>query len=285
MDKGEELKLRILDIVKRSGPVLPAQISKETGRDTFFAGAVLSDLMREKKVFSSSAKIGGSSVYYVQGQEARLDVLFSYLPLKEKEAYALLKQHQLLRDIELEPSIRVALRNLKDFAVPVTVQVNKQGELFWKWHLTPDSEAERIVLSTYIEQPQAASPAPAELQSSLPVSLEKKKTSDSLFSQQVVDYLKERKIQIIKEESVKKNKDLELIVQIPSEAGMLTYYLVAKNKKKISDADLMLAYNKAHGKKMPLFFITSGELAKKTQHNLQQDLKGIVVHTFSSKTL
>ena len=133
LNAGEQFKYNVYDVVKRRGPVVPAQISKEVGRDTFFVGAILSDLSREKKVFFSAAKIGGSSVYYVPGQEPHLDILFTYLPMKEKEAFTLLKKYQLVRDTELEPSIRVALRNLKDFAVPLNVRTGENQELFWKY--------------------------------------------------------------------------------------------------------------------------------------------------------
>ncbi len=270
MDAAEALKYQVLDIVKRSGPVLPAQISKETGRDTFFAGAILSGLVRERKVFFSHAKIGGSSVYYAPGQEARLNILFSYLPMKEKEAYNLLQKNQLLRDSELEPSIRVALRNLKDFAIPVTLTASN-NELFWKWHLTSDADAEMILKQRYIEMP-AVAPVQTTIQKH-----EKRAVQEDVLYQQVMQYVKQKNIDVVREEVVKKNKDVELVIKIPSEAGMLVYYLVAKNKKKVSDADLMMAYNKAHARKMPLFFLMTGELAKKTQQNLQHDLKGIVV--------
>ena len=48
------------------------QISKWIGVSSLFAGAFLSDLYAEKKVKMSNMKVGSSSLYYLDGQEASL---------------------------------------------------------------------------------------------------------------------------------------------------------------------------------------------------------------------
>ncbi len=109
-------KTKILSFIREKGPVIPRDISKQFGGDTFITGAVLSTMADSKELRISHAKVGGSPVYYLSGQEEKLSLLYQYLPGKEKEAYTLLKEMKLIKDSTAEPAIRVALRNIKDFA-------------------------------------------------------------------------------------------------------------------------------------------------------------------------
>jgi hypothetical protein len=113
--------------------------------NTFFVGAILSDLTSSGKLKISKARVGGSPVYYLPGQENKLGLLRKSLKEPEQQAYDLLLDKKLLRDSELEPITRVALREIKDFAVMLNVNSNDKEEIFWKWHLVPDSEAEKLV--------------------------------------------------------------------------------------------------------------------------------------------
>jgi hypothetical protein len=90
----------------------------------------------------SSVKIGGSPLYYLPEQKERLQEFSKHLHQKEREAYEMLKEKSVLRDSDQEPPIKVALRNIKDFAWPLHVTTNSSKELFWKWYLLPNSEAE-----------------------------------------------------------------------------------------------------------------------------------------------
>ncbi|MDO8556633.1 MAG: hypothetical protein Q7R96_05675 [Nanoarchaeota archaeon] len=295
MNAGEQFKFNVYETVKRKGPVVPAQISKDVGRDTFFVGAILSDLLREKKVLFSKAKIGGSSVYYVAGQESKLDILFNYLPMKEKEAFTLLKKYQFVRDTELEPSIRVALRNLKDFAIPLNVNAAGTQELFWKWHLLSDADAEKLLYERYLpQQPEAPQQLPETtlqpLQKTpehpvpLPLTTEpqKKKTKPGgpdLFEQQLAVYFTNKNITPLNHAVIKKNKTHDYTIQLPTPVGTVLAYAYADNKKKVNDEDLTHAYNQASMRKLPLLYITPGNLSKKTQQFKEQHLPGITIIT------
>jgi outer membrane biosynthesis protein TonB len=52
-------------------------------------------------------------------------------------AFDLLKDARVLRDREQQPLIRVALRAIKDFAIPLEVGMQEK-ELYWKWYLLPN---------------------------------------------------------------------------------------------------------------------------------------------------
>ena len=125
-----ELKDKIISFIQRNGPSIPVHISKQINENMIFTGAVLSELASNKKLLISNAKIGGSPVYYLSGQEYKLSqVLYPYLKDVYKKVHDLLRQKIILRDKELEPWQRVALRESKDFAIMLSLQ---DGEIFWK---------------------------------------------------------------------------------------------------------------------------------------------------------
>ncbi len=149
----------IHSIVLEKGPMLPAEIVREvnirTGQttDMFFAGAILSELMNAKLVKMSYAKIGGSRVYYCKGQEPKLVKLYDYLPEKYKRAYDILKKELVVRAKNLEPVLRVAMQDLKDFAVPLQVKL-KEPETFFKWYLLPMDEVQEKIKAIMQQESQ-----------------------------------------------------------------------------------------------------------------------------------
>ncbi len=139
------IKEKALEIVRTRGPLLPVQITKELGLNILMASAILSELVDKKTLRLSNTKIGGSPVYYVTGQEPKLQALRDKLNDKQQRAFDMLKQSKVLRDVEQEPVIRVALRDIKDFAHQLNVTMESRTEIFWKWYLTPDQEVEPLI--------------------------------------------------------------------------------------------------------------------------------------------
>ena len=82
-----ELKERVFEYVQNHGPILPSVIAKEFHSTTIFISALLSELITNKRIKISRAKIGGSPLYYCKEQEARLvDLLRGNLGQKPREA-------------------------------------------------------------------------------------------------------------------------------------------------------------------------------------------------------
>jgi hypothetical protein len=138
---------KVIDTIKLNGPVIPSKIAKVLGTDIIMASAVLSELLSSKKIKISKLKVGGSPVYFLPGQENKLENFKNYLNEKDQRTVDLLKQKKVVRDRDVEPLIRVSLREIKDFAVPLQVNVNGQKEIFWKWHLLTNNEAEQVLKS------------------------------------------------------------------------------------------------------------------------------------------
>src|SRR3989344_2431669 len=146
-----ELKKKMLDYVKANGPVIPINLSKVTGSSTIFAGAVLSEMISQRLVKLTNAKIGGSPLYYCAGQEEKITRLREYLGQRPKQAFDLLKEQKILHDRSCEPWQRVALREIKDFAMPIYIQINGEQEIFWRWYLMPEEEEVIEVKTNNIE--------------------------------------------------------------------------------------------------------------------------------------
>lgn len=141
-----DLKQKVISYIRMNGPVIPIQIAKAFGKDTMFAGAVLSELISNRILKITNAKIGSSPIYYLPGQEDKLELLRNHLGKMPKEAYDILKEMKVVRDSECEPWQRVALRELKDFAEPIAVRHDDGSEeIFWRWHLFSDDDARKRI--------------------------------------------------------------------------------------------------------------------------------------------
>lgn len=137
---------QILEFLKITGPTIPTKVAKTINSDIIIASAHLSDLAAQKKVRISSLKFGGSPLYYLSGQEDQLyGFAASNLNPKDMAVLDRLKDEGVLREATLDLLSKVALRALKDFAVPLQVRTPDSSELFWKWHLLPDDTTNHLV--------------------------------------------------------------------------------------------------------------------------------------------
>jgi len=294
---------KIVQIIKIRGPVLPSDVSKIVGTNLLFTSAILSELVTKNQLKLSHLKIGGSPLYYTKGQEYKLQQFSDKLHEKEKIAYDLLKDKKILRDSQLEPVIRVALRQIKDFAIPLQVDLKNKIEIFWKWYLISNEEAlsfiktELKIPSTKQEIPQEK---PLEKPQIKPEKLiepkqllkeEKRLTSEQKkipetkkfidqgesFHNQIIKYFEKNNIRIIHEEVKKKKSDFEFILEVPTSLGNVEFFCKAKNKKLINDKDLAIASIQGQAKKLPVLFLTKGKPTKKASEMLLKEFKTLKI--------
>ena len=287
---------KILEFVKAKGPVLPVQISKEIGTNILMASAHLAELTATSKLKISTIKVGNSQLYYLPGQEEMLQKYTSNMNDKEKKAFDLLQQNKVLRDSEQEPVVRVALREIKDFAVALNVNYNQNVERFWKWYLASEQEAEQLIKAKLnvsempaekkADEKVQKEPAKEQKIEEKPIQKElkekpkeikkyKPREKEDTFLSDIKKFFEKNKINVLGSEIVKKNSEIDFIVEVPSVVGNLQYYCKAKNKKKISDSDLSNAYVKGQFKKLPVLVISPGDLSSKAQEILAKELNNI----------
>jgi len=290
-----EINERILALVKEKGPLLPVQVSKEINDTILMTSARLSELLSNKQIKISHVKIGGSPLYYFQGQENKLQDFSNNLVEKEKEAYKLLKKNRILKDVMQEPSIRVALRQIRDFAVPLQVNYQNTIEIFWKWYLLDNDESQILIKNilskneTEIKDKTIGEITNTEPQKELKQETQKKLPKETeitkkpkqiapkiLFLTVIENFLNKNKLDVLESVEIKKNLEIDLIVELQTSIGNVRYFCKSKNKKKISEGDIGSALVQAQSKNLPLLFLTKGDLTKKAKEMLGNEFKNIV---------
>jgi hypothetical protein len=279
---------KALSIIKNDGPLLPSQIAKQIGTNILLAGAVLSELSSNKLVKVSALKVGGSPLYYTQGQEAKLENYSKYLNEKDKRAFDALKQRKIIADSALPPLFQVAMRSISDFAVPVEVEAGGRKHTFWKFYNVTREEATNIVREFFSPQ-KKAEPTPIKKDGhDMDINIEKidpktqntikekdnqvknvvPKEIDDRFYEEIVKYCDKKSIEIVSTDIIRKNSEIDFVLGVPTSIGKVGFYAKAKNKKTINDGDISSAILTAESKKMPMVFITSGKMTKKAEEML-----------------
>jgi hypothetical protein len=297
-----QTKEKIISTIRMRGPSLPAHVAKSIDTTPLFASAFLSELYSEKKIKISNLKVGSSPLYYLEGQEHLLENYSQYLNSREKQALDLLKNEKVLDDSDLEPVIRVALRSIKDFAKPIKVRIESETKLLWKYFPITNIELNNYIQEKFVKKEISQTtqdiriPQVNEEKTKIPevaeeiknpekipdleknkksienISIPQKKTKIQKpldFSVDIRKFLDSHEIELIKLISEKK-KEFEALIRIDTKFGKQSYYLIAKDKKSITENDLSLAYQKALSSKMPSLIISPGELNKKAKDHIAE---------------
>jgi len=279
------LKDRIISFMQRRGPSLPIPIAKEIQLSTLFASAFLSELASEKRIKISKMKVGGSPLYFLPGQENMLENFAHHLKSKEKEAFFILKENKFLKDSEQDPSIRVALRELRDFAFPF----KSYEELFWRYLTSSESEFQEKKKEEYIEiKKEISIEQVKEKEEIIPLttSLIKEKLLDIFEKKKEARYKEKKKLvkkqpkksfkkqeetffNKVKENLNKKSIEIIDIIGISKKEIILKvkeekeYVLFAINKKKITEKEIVKAYKKAKEYELEFKIFFFGDIPKR----------------------
>jgi hypothetical protein len=278
-------KSRIISFIGRTGPIVANTIAKSLNLNSFLTSALLSELVNNNQLNSSFIRVGGSPLYYLGGQEEQLERFTGFLGHKEKEAYELLKREGVLSDKLLHPAIRVAIRDVKDFAVPLSV--NKGGEeiLFWKFRFFKDSDAKiRDMLKDVKEEKALVKEEQLEMligkasgTTRANALRGKAKKFVNIGIEKVLEKWAAENNIAITELLGAKGKDAKAKIKVKTDIGEIDFLLVLKNKKTISEPDLAWAYQEGVNMKMPVVFLSPGKVNNQIQIYLEGLGKGIIL--------
>lgn len=290
---------KILELAQTQ-PLLPNHVAKALETNSIMAGAMLSEMCSKGLLKTSNLRVGGSPLYYKPGNETQLLNHLSSLNEKDRRTVQKLQQEKIIRENETDPLTRVSLTQIKDFAKPLTVTYQNNNETFWKWFEISDKDAEQHIAQKLNPQPEKKIEIPKqEIKPELPKTQTKqeqtipapKPTTETPqttlepkpetlpageFWDKINNFLTTNNIKLLEQTTIKKKTEYDLLIEIPSPVGTLTYYCKARSKKKISDADISAAYVTGQIKKLPVIYITDGELNKQAKTILTQ-IKGITI--------
>jgi hypothetical protein len=136
----------VLSYVQSHGPCVPNEIRQALkAQDNFIVGAILSELVNAGKLKVTDLSLGTSKFYYDPAKPESLERVGQYLNEKDVRAFQLLKDERVVRHTELTPLNRVAMTMIKDYSRPVRVQRPEGEELFWRYYLVSEEEAQSII--------------------------------------------------------------------------------------------------------------------------------------------
>ena len=257
-----QLKEKIIQTLKINGPMLPVYIAKEINSDILFTSAFLSELISEKRIFASYMRIGSSAIYYLKENQKDLEKYGESLKSKEKEAFNLLKEKKFLEDEKQDSPIRVALRQIRDFAIPF----KKNEKIFWRYFTTEEPELKQERKAEEQKQKKLEIFDKKEIKvtkkSTRPKTTKKSasaKKSEQFFNKVKEFLIKEQK-EIIDIKGMTKDT-LTLIIKSDDQEKLL----IAYNKKRLTEADIVKAHKKSQELNLRYHLLSLGEPSKKIE--------------------
>jgi len=339
VEKLNNQKEAIMSVLRMKGPSLPIHVAREIKVAPLFVSAFLSELKAENKIRLSEMRVGSSPIYYIVGQEEKLENYVQYLNSREREAFHLLKEKSILMDDEQTPVVRVALRAIRDFAKGVRVRVNGESKLVWRHFMIGEDNVEEFISggarkvtarilvaerdagkiikkvdpvsekgagrrnlrpaltqertsahsNAAVRRPTAIAAAGGDppalhigggesLGGKMVEKVEEKKVEVKPFegivaknvpefSGVVRKYLEANGIELVEVFSEKK-REFEARVSVGGKFGGQDYYLIAKDKKNISDSDLAVAVQKAQAARLLALIVSPGDLSKRGREHM-----------------
>lgn len=232
-------------------------------------------------------KVGSSPIYYIPGQEEKLEQFAKYhLKSKEKDAFILLQEKKILKDSEQDPAIRVALRSIKDFAIPI----QKNNETYWEYYLHKEFEipeeknkeevkikteviSENIKIHTEekIEKQILTDTVASHKEKPKKEKMIKKTAKKKVTKKTSVGKKQDDKFfNVVKEHLLKEGIEISDIVGFSKTTLYLKvkknseeYLLVAYNQKKITEKEIIDANKKASELNLKYSILSPGEPLKK----------------------
>jgi len=257
----------------KAKPNYANNLSLELGIPSMIISAVLSEMAREKTVKASWFKVGSGPVYYTEESKAGLENFLQCLASKEKEVFHILKQKGIVKDSDAEPAHRVALRSMKDFAVPIKATINGEEIFFWKFFTLSDEQLHEKLAALEIKKEKKKEAKIEEVKAEVKEVKEVKEIKEvpvktAKIKKKKEDGMTDGLKKWISENNLKMLDESNMIVESSSSVGNIRLLLVMKSKKTITEEDVILAYHQGQEKKLPVLFLADGKLAKKAEEHI-----------------
>lgn len=97
------------------------------------------------------------------------------------------------------------------------------------------------------------------------------------FLDQVKEFFDDSKIIVKSSKLIRRGSDYEFVILMDTPVGKAEYFCKARGKKRCNDGDLSQAYLQGQVQRLPVLFLTNGEITIKAKDKLGSDFKGMLV--------
>jgi hypothetical protein len=269
------MKDKIIQALQQFGPLLPVELASKTGLDSFMAKAYAEELIAEHKIIPSKEKIANSHVYYLLGQEAQLSQKMSQILSSSQKTARTYSSPQPSLNPEVQDKRDAFAQRLKDIEDKERQRKEEQQHHMKQLHkayslppvrpqsITPPMQPSRPIVPEYKPTPVAT---PEKYPFEVDTPEEEPKES---FVDKAMEWLRLENVEILEEVGSGRN-EVELLARANSEFGMLKFYIKIKQKKTVTQADLLAVYASSMEHRCPGILITNGELAKSAETFLEE---------------
>ena len=280
---------KVLSLLKQHGPMLPVEIGSKLGIDSFMAKAFLADLVESGEVKISKEKLAESNMYYLPGQDSQVQVKMSQITVDHNKTARTYGVPTVSADPKLQAKRDAFTQRLREIEEAELKRRAKSVSQPPPSRSISRPTPRQVVMPIAAPQPRptpiqrpSLAPVKAPICKSMPPPPMLDKAAETAyepeakrtFLDQAMDWLRMEGTEIIEELSSKKN-EMELIVNVYTDFGKVNFYMKIKNKKSITEADLMAIYAGAMENKCPAVLVTNGNLAKSAEAFL--DEKGWII--------
>lgn len=255
---------KIIAVLQQFGPLLPVEIASKTNMDSFMAKAYLVELAEEGKIKISKEKIAESNLYFLSGQE----------PLVQQKLMQIAQQQQKTprtysrTDVNVTPEVAAKRDAFAQRLAEIEAAEQKRKQSNPR-PLPPLPPIPKPVSSQPTSpEPRAGELGAGELEAKYEPEIER------TFIDKAMDWLRLENIEIIEELTAKKT-EIELIVKVNTDFGQTLFYVKIKQKKTVTEADLVSVYAAAMEQNLPGVLLTNGKLSKSADRFLTEK-EGVV---------
>jgi len=265
------VKEKILELIRKMGPIVPTDISKELGIDSYVASAIISEMVKDGLVLLTRKKMTTGPLYFIPGQEEMVrDRLRSVLKIPEINIIDFFSKNKLVSRDNLEPQQRYMVEELNDFIKPLVLKIGGEDKVFYRHYSV--SEADVIEKFNKWQQevsgsqkPKVASIEGQEKDAEGLIEQKQPEEKNDFYADSVSNkFFSKNGFDISEMIVVKKGAEYDFIVR-QSGGFSQTFFVKYYKKSSLSDSDISKAYTSAQSKKMPCIILTNGKVSKKAQ--------------------
>jgi flagellar biosynthesis GTPase FlhF len=141
-------KDNLLKFVAQKKAVTPTDVAETFQTTTMIGSAALSELAKDNHVKISYLKLGSTPYYYDPRQKECLIALGEAQYSKyEKETFNRLRTQEIIPEAAMSVQERVAVLQLKDFAIPLSVTHEGAEIKFWVWYLRNVEQTKKEIMN------------------------------------------------------------------------------------------------------------------------------------------